>query len=100
MRRLIYLLLFFAVFSSLLTACFKAENGTSSIEVKVAKTPEDAINGLINAYAANDLDLIHQSLGSHHRFESNIIDGLEWLGNCLKIMDKCIKTPVKVVEKR
>lgn len=98
MKRLIYLLLFFVAFSSLLTACSKAENGNISIEAKVAKSPEDAINGLIDVYAVNDLDLIRQSLGSNHRFGSNIIDGLEWLGNCLKLMGQCIKTPVKVVE--
>jgi hypothetical protein len=98
MQRFIYLLLVVTVFSSSLTACSKAENDNTSIEAEVAKTPEDAINGLIAAYAANDLDLIRQSLGSHHRFGSNIVDGLEWLGNCLKLMDQCIKTPVKVVE--
>lgn len=98
MKKLIYLLLFFVAFSSLLTACSNAENGNISIEAKVAESPEDAINGLIEAYAVNDLDLIRQSLGSDHRFGSNIIDGLEWLGNCFKLMDQCIKTPVKVVE--
>lgn len=98
MKQSIYLLLFFVVFSSSLPACSKVENSNMSIEAKVAKSPEDAINGLIKAYAVNDLDLIRQSLGSDHRFGSNIIDGLEWLGNCLKLMDQCIKTPVKVVE--
>jgi hypothetical protein len=83
MRRFIYLLLVVTVFSPSLTACSKAKNGSTSIEAEVAKTTEDVINGLIAAYAANDLDLIRQSLGSHHRFGSNIIDGLEWLGNCL-----------------
>lgn len=98
MRRFIYLFLVFTVFLPSLTACSKAKDGNTSIDAKVAKNPEDAINGLIAAYTANDLDLIRQSLGSHHRFGSNIIDGLEWLGNCLKLMDQCIKTPVKVVE--
>lgn len=98
MKKLMCLILFFAAFSSLLTGCSKAENGNMSIDSRVAKTPEDAINGLIDVYAANDLDLIRKSLGSDHRFGSNIIDGLEWLGNCLKLMNKCIKTPVKVVE--
>jgi len=98
MRRLIYLLLAFAFFSSLLTACSKAENGNSGSDAQTATTPADAINGLIAAYAANDLDLMRQSLGTHHRFGINIIDGLEWLGNCLTLMDQCIKTPVQVVE--
>ena len=100
MRKFIYLLLVFIVFSPSLTACSKTENGNRSIKAEVAKSPEEAINGLIAAYAANDLDLIRQSLGSHHRFGSNMIDGLEWLGNCLKLMDQCIKTPVKVVESK
>ena len=64
----------------------------------VGKTPEDAINRLITAYAANDLDAIRQSVASQHRFGSNIVEGLEWLGNCLNLMKQCIKTPVKVVE--
>ena len=98
MRRFIYLLLaLFALLPSL-SACSKAENGNSSIENKTEGRPEDAINGLISAYADNNLDLIHQHLGSHHRFGENVIDGLEWLGNCLKIMKQCIKTPVQVVE--
>lgn len=100
MQRFIYLFLVFTVFSLLLTACSKTENGNKSIEGKVAKSPEEAINSLINAYAANDLDLIRQSLGTTHRFGSNMIDGLQWLGNCLKLMDQCIKTPVKVVESK
>ena len=100
MRRFIYLLLVFAAFSPSLTACSKAENSNRSIETKATETPEDAINGLIAAYAANDLDLIRQHFGAHHRFGSNIIDGLEWLGNCLKLMDQCIKTPIKVVESK
>lgn len=99
MRRFIYLMLIFSAFSSLLTACSKVENANKSAESKLIETPEDAINGLIAAYAVNDLDLIRQHLGVHHRFGSNIIDGLEWLGNCLKLMkDQCIKTPVKVIE--
>lgn len=98
MRRLIHLLLAFAAFTPLLTACSKAENNSRSIVPKAVERPEDAINGLIGAYAANDLDLIQQHLGAHHRFGSNIVDGLEWLGNCLKIMDQCIKTPVQTVE--
>lgn len=99
MRRFIWMLLAIAVFSPSLTACFGADDGNTRIEAEVSKTSEDAINGLIAAYAENDIDLIRQSLGSHHRFGTNIIEGLKWLGQCLyQMKEQCIKTPVKVVD--
>lgn len=91
MRKLPYLLLVATVFGASMSACSKSTNDE-------ARTPEEAINALIIAYEDNDLELIRKSLGSHHRFGSNVIEGLEWLGNCLKVMKQCIKTPVQVVE--
>ena len=79
------------VFVTSISACSKSKNDE-------AKTPEQAINHLINAYADNDLERIRGSLGSNHRFGNNIVEGLEWIGNCLKVMKQCIKTPIQVVE--
>ena len=91
MRKLLYIFLAATVSFVSISACSKSANGE-------AKTPEEAINNLITAYANNDLELIRKSLGSHHRFGSNVVEGLEWLGNCLKVMKQCIKTPIQVVE--
>ena len=91
MRKFLYLLLATTVFAASRSACSNSKNDE-------AKTPEQAINHLINAYADNDLERIRGSLGSNHRFGNNIVEGLEWIGNCLKVMKQCIKTPIQVVE--
>ena len=64
----------------------------------IAQSPQEAIDRLIKAYSSSDLKSIKNSLGAKHRFGSNIIDGLQWLGNCLTIMKQCIKTPVETIE--
>ena len=81
-----------------LAACSKIESSNESVAVKTAKTPEEAINRLITAYSKNDLEIMRQSLGSSHRFGSNIVDGLSWLGNCMKMQEPCLVPPIKVVE--
>jgi len=63
-----------------------------------AKSPQEAVERLIKAYSSVDLKSINKSLGENHRFGSNVIDGLKWLGNCLTIMNKCINNPIEVIE--
>ena len=93
MKRFLYIFLSVTVFFALISGCSKSTTSE-------AKTPEEAINDLITAYADNDLELIQKTIGSNHRFGSNVIEGLEWLGNCLKVMKQCVKTPIQVVEKK